>query len=62
MYFVFDLGYLGVENDFPAQLSSTYLIEEKKFVAFIPTAKRIQSRSCSKENNNRAYYLQVEKI
>jgi hypothetical protein len=37
---VFDLGYLGVEKDFPEQLSSRYHIEGKKPTRAVPRRKR----------------------
>ena len=37
---VFDLGYLGVEKDFPEQLSSRYHIKKKETNRDIPRRKR----------------------
>jgi hypothetical protein len=36
---VFDLGYLGIEKDFPAQLSSIYLTERKEICNSYPKIK-----------------------
>jgi hypothetical protein len=57
---VFDLGYLGVEKDFPKQLSSIPIRRERNLELF---SKRIATKIIlKKENNNRAYYLQIEKV
>ena len=37
---VIDLGYLGIDKDFPAQLSSTYLIERKEIYCSYPNSKK----------------------
>ncbi len=57
---VYDLGYLGVETDFPEQLS--VLPYKKKRNRFIPRRKRLQHYSFKKENNSGTYRLQIEKI
>jgi hypothetical protein len=58
---VFDLGYLGVEKDFPKQLSSIPIRRERNLELF--SIKRIATKIIlKKENNNRAYYLQIEKV
>jgi hypothetical protein len=59
---VVDLGYLGIEKDFPEQLSSTPHRKKRNFAVFVQRAKRIQSRLCSKENSDRAHHLSIKKI
>jgi len=58
---VYDLGYLGIEKDFPEQLSSLPNKKKKKN-AIINRAKRVQSRTYKKEDCNIAYNLSIEKI
>jgi DDE superfamily endonuclease len=58
---VYDLGYLGVETDFPEQLSSHYHIKRKETVSYHKKKKRKQN-SFQKENSNRTHYLSPEKI
>jgi hypothetical protein len=40
---VFDLGYLGVEKDYPEQLSQHYLIERKEIWSY-PKCKKITTK------------------
>ena len=58
---VVDLGYLGVEKDFPEQLSALPCKKKRNHV-FVPRRNRTQQNSFYKENSNRTYYLQIEKI
>ncbi len=58
---VFDLGYLGVEKDFPKQLSS--LPNRKKRNQKISEEERDYNKDHSKrENSDRAYHLSIEKV
>jgi hypothetical protein len=60
---VFDLGYLGVEKDFPEQLSSHYHIEGKETnTSCFKKKKRKQNSFQQKENSDRTYYLSIEKV
>jgi hypothetical protein len=60
---VFDLGYLGVEKDFPEQLSSRYHIEGKETNTSCPKKKKRKQNSFQqKENSDRTYYLSIEKV
>jgi hypothetical protein len=60
---VFDLGYLGVEKDFPEQLSSRYHIEGKETnTSCSKKKKRKQNSFQQKENSDRTYYLSIEKV
>ena len=56
---VFDLGYLGVEKDFPDQKSSIPNRKKPKRVG--SRGKRVQPESLYKENGDRAHHLQDEK-
>jgi hypothetical protein len=52
---VFDLGYLGVEKDFPKQLSSIPIRRERNLELF---SKRIATKIIlKKENNNREHTI-----
>ncbi len=55
-----DLGYLGVEKDYPEQLSS--IPNRKKRNQVIPRRKRIQQKPFKKENSDRVYHMPIEKI
>ena len=57
---VFDLGYLGVEKDFPDQKSSIPNRKKPKRVG--SRGKRVQPGSLQKENGDRAHHLQDEKV
>ena len=46
---VFDLGYLGVENDFPEQLSVTYHIERREIKIYHKKKKNITKIILKKE-------------
>ena len=59
---VIDLGYLGVENDFPEQLSSLPY-KKKRNKRVICRRKRVQQNSFQKEDSDRAYHhCQIEKV
>ena len=58
---MFDLGFLGVEEDFPQQLSSLPFKKEKDCELSVQ-AKRVQQESLHKEDSDRIYHLQVEEI
>ena len=45
---VFDLGYLGVEKDFPEQLSLHYRIERREIMELSQRRKRIQQKHSKK--------------
>ena len=60
---VLDLGYLGIEKDFPEQLSS--LPNKKKRNQQELSAKRKKNTTRAiqkKENSNRAYHLSIKKV
>jgi len=56
---VHDLGYLGVEKDFPEQ--RPLLPCTKRKIKSYLQKKRIQQKLFYKENGDRAYHIQVEK-
>ena len=58
---MFDLGFLGVEEDFPQQLSSLPFKKEKD-CELDCTAKRAQPQSFCKEDSDRTYYCQVKEV
>ncbi len=58
---VIDLGYLGIEKDYPEQLSSLPYKKENKPV-FIKRRKRLQCYSFKKENNSGTHHLQIKKV
>jgi hypothetical protein len=53
---VCDLGYLGVEKDFPEQLSSIPN-RKKRNMSHFQNNKRLQQKSYEKENSGRGYHL-----
>jgi hypothetical protein len=59
---VIDLGYLGVEKDFPEQLSSHCHIKRRKTKNCPKKKKSITKFILTKEDIDRAYYLQIEKV
>ena len=58
---MFDLGFLGVENDFPEQNSSLPIKKEKGY-ELTGQQKEVQQQSFCKEDSNRTYYFQIEEI
>ena len=60
---VVDLGYLGVEKDFPEQLSSPYHIKRKETKKSYPKKKKSKTKFIpQKENSDRTYHLSIEKV
>ena len=57
---VIDLGYLGVETDFPEQLSA--LPYKKKKNQDLSQEEIEYTNSFQKENSDRAYHLSIEKV
>ena len=57
---VFDLGYLGVEKDYPEQLSSLPN-KKKKDQELSAEEKECNKSHSKKENSDRAHHLQDEK-
>ena len=57
---VFDLGYLGIEKDFPQQLSS--LPNRKKRNLELSQEEMESNKNHSKKRSDRTYHLSIEKI
>jgi hypothetical protein len=58
---VLDLGYLGIETDFPEQLSALPFKRKRK-QDLSPEEKEYNRIHSNKKDNHRAYYLQIEKV
>ena len=58
---VVDLGYLGIEKDFPEQLSSTPN-RKKRNQELSDDHKNYNKKSFQKEDSYRAHHLSIEKI
>ena len=58
---VVDLGYLGIEKDFPQQLS-VLPNRKKRNLELSQVEERTQQKSFWQKNNDRTYYLQIKKI
>jgi hypothetical protein len=56
------LGYLGVEKDFPEQLSALPYRRKRNQQCLSQGRKRVQQNSFQKENSDRTYYLSIEKV
>jgi hypothetical protein len=59
---VFDLGYLGVEKDFPEQKSSLPFRKKRNQQELSQEEKEQNNSHFYKAYSDRAYYLQIEKI
>ena len=58
---MYDLGFLGVEKDFPEQKSSLP-IKKEKGCELTDRRKRVQQEPFCKEDSDRTCYLQVKEI
>ena len=57
---MFDLGFLGVEDHFPQQMSSLPFKKEKD--CELSVQQKVYNRSFHKEDSDRTCHLQVEEI
>ncbi len=58
---MYDLGFLGVEKEYPEQKSSLP-IKKEKGCELTGAAKRVQPQSFCKEDSDRTYYCQVKEV
>ena len=59
---VVDLGYLGVEKDFPEQLSALPYKKKRNRKELPQEENRVQQNPFQEEDNSRAYNRQIEKV
>ena len=57
-----DLGYLGVETDFPEQLSALPYKKKRNQQELSQEEKEYNRIHSKKEDSDRAYHLQIEKV
>ena len=58
---MYDLGFLGVEDDYPEQKSSLPIKKEKGCELMVQQ-KTVQPQSFCKEDSDRTYYCQVKEV
>ena len=58
---VFDLGFLGVEKDFPEQKSSLPFVKKEK-QTIVCRGKGVQQNTCQSKSGSRTYNLQIKEV
>jgi hypothetical protein len=59
---VFDLGYLGIEKDFPEQLSSALRCKKKRNLDLLQEEKECNKFHSKRRESDRAHYLSIKKV